>query len=67
MSKSRKNRKSARNNKKLLALRAQAALDRAEFFANGGDLSQWRGRASVTVDKKKQRDKRSCRGKKWQK
>jgi hypothetical protein len=71
MAKSRKNQKSSRKNnetnRKLKALRAQAGVDRAEFFANGGDVKQWRGSATVTVDKRKQRNKKACRGKRWRK
>ena len=50
----------------LKALRAIRGLDRDEHFANGGTLVDWRGGTrTVTVDRKKQRNKRACRGKKW--
>lgn len=67
MSKSHMKKDSNKNNSKLISLKAQAAIDRIHFFANGGDLSQWRGLHSVSVDKKKQLSRRACRGKKWQK
>lgn len=71
MAKSRKQQKSSRKkietNAKLKALKIQAGLDRAEFFANGGDLNQWRGVSTVSIDKRKQRNKKACRGKRWRK
>lgn len=48
---------------KLKHLRVQAGLDRKEFFENGGELSQWRGRKQVIPDKKKAKNKKACRGK----
>ena len=64
MSRARKNRK---NKAKIDQLKIQAGLDRKHFFENGGDLSQWRGRPMVATDKRKQRNKKACRGKRWRK
>lgn len=36
---------------------------REEYFANGGEMSGWRGVSNVVPDKKKKRNKRACRGK----
>ena len=50
----------------LRALKAIRAVERKEHFANGGDLVTWRGGTrTVRVDRKKQQNKRACRGK-WQ-
>ncbi len=50
----------------LRALAAVRGLERKEHFANGGDLVTWRGGTrTVRVDRKKQQNKRACRGK-WQ-
>ena len=50
----------------LKALAAIRGLERKEHFANGGDLVSWRGGTrTVTIDRKKKRNKRACRGK-WQ-
>lgn len=43
--------------------RSQAGLDRQHFFESNGDLAQWRGRPSVQSDRKKDRDRKKCRGK----
>ena len=46
----------------LKVLKAVAGLDRKRHFENGGDLVSWRGGTrTVTVDRKKQRNKRKCR------
>ena len=46
----------------LKTLKAVRGLDRKHHFENGGDLVSWRGGTrTVTVDRKKQRDKRKCR------
>lgn len=37
-------------------------LDRKAHFENGGTLEGWRGRHLVIPDKKKQANKRACRG-----
>lgn len=56
----------AKKNKKTeatLALsRGIRGLDRKAHFASGGDLVAWRGRHSVTADRKKVADKHACRG-----
>ena len=43
-------------------LKAQAAIDRREFFANGGELVRWRGLHTISTDKCKRDNKRACRG-----
>ena len=43
--------------------RAQAGLDRAEFFAEGGELARWRGIHLIQTDKKKRQNKDYCRKK----
>ena len=48
---------------KLKALKVQAGLDRKTFFAEGGELSRWRGIHQVVPDKKKAKNKKACRGK----
>lgn len=63
---SKKNRQK-RLNKTLKLLRIQASLDRAEFFAEGGTLAEWRGISSTHTDRKKKFNKKACRGKHWQK
>ena len=46
--------------------RAVMARLRKSHFSSGGDLVAWRGRHDVYVDRKKQANKRACRGKqKW--
>ena len=48
----------------LKALRAVRGLERKAHFENGGSLVKWRGGTrTVTQDRKKQRNKRKCRGK----
>ncbi len=46
-------------------MRAQASIDRENYFANGGEASRWRGLRLVTTDKKKKTNKRACRGRMW--
>ena len=43
-------------------LKAQAAIDRKEFFTNGGELVRWRGLHTISTDKLKRDNKRACRG-----
>ena len=43
-------------------LRGVAGVERKEFFANGGDVKQWRAPKRVEVDKRRQANKRACRG-----
>lgn len=52
-----------KNKKKFDPLKAAAASRRKAYFANGGDLSTWRGRATVFSDKKKAASKKACRKK----
>jgi len=42
--------------------KAVRGLDRAAHFAAGGSLAEWRGRHTVTTDRKKRASKRACRG-----
>ncbi len=50
----------------LKAVKAARGIERAAHFQNGGDLVSWRGGPrTVTVDRKKQQNKRACRGQ-WQ-
>jgi len=47
----------------LRTLKVIAGLDRKRHFEKGGDLVSWRGGTrTVTVDRKKKRNKRKCRG-----
>ena len=47
----------------LKALAAARGIDRKHHFESGGDLVSWRGGTrTVQVDRKKQRNKRRCRG-----
>ena len=40
--------------------------ERKKHFEEGGTLVEWRGGTrTVTTDRKKQRNKRACRGKQW--
>ena len=41
---------------------AVRGMDRAEHFANGGDLASWRGVHTVWKDRKKESNRRGCRG-----
>ena len=43
--------------------RAIAGLERERFFAQGGDLKQWRPPRKVNVDRKKQENKKRGRKK----
>ena len=50
----------------LAAIKAARGIEREEHFSRGGDLVSWRGGPrTVTVNRKKQQNKRACRGK-WQ-
>jgi phage/plasmid-associated DNA primase len=42
--------------------RAIAGIERQEFFADGGDLKQWRPPKRVEVDRKRRASKNACRG-----
>jgi len=55
--------KNARVQQIMAHTRAQAGLDRKHFFASNGDLAQWRGRATVQKDRKKEEVRKKCRGK----
>ena len=55
-----------KKNPALKAVKATRGIERATHFENGGDLVSWRGGPhTVRVDRKKQQNKRACRGK-WQ-
>ena len=43
-------------------LRGVAGKEREEFFKSGGDVKQWRPPKKVEVDKRRQADKKACRG-----
>ena len=42
--------------------RAQAGLDRKEYYENGGESCRYRGLRLVQADKVKKADRRACRG-----
>jgi len=53
-----------KRDKQLEALIRARGVERQHHFANGGSLVDWRGGTrTVTVDRKKQQNKRACRGK----
>ena len=43
-------------------LRAIRGFDRAAHFAAGGTPADWRGRSDIRPDKRKEDNKRACRG-----
>jgi hypothetical protein len=43
-------------------MRGVAGMEREEFFANGGDVKQWRPPKRVEVDRRRQANKKACRG-----
>ena len=50
------------NSTQLKNIKAIRGLDRKRHFDEGGDLVSWRGGTrTVTVDRKKKRNKRKCR------
>ena len=58
--------KKKQNKEQLRHIKAIRGVERKQHFEEGGDLVSWRGGTrTVTVDRKKQRNKRACRGK-WQ-
>jgi len=59
--------KQAKLKRTLKLLKVQAQLERAEFFANGGTLAEWRGISNTHRDRKKHQLKYSCRGNRWRK
>jgi len=44
------------------SLRLIRGFDRAAHFAAGGTPADWRGRSDVRSDKRKEDNKRACRG-----
>ena len=56
-------RRRAKQLEQLARIRGQ---ERKKHFEEGGTLVEWRGGTrTVTTDRKKQRNKRACRGKQW--
>ena len=50
--------------KQLEELARIRGIERKKHFEEGGTLVEWRGGTrTVTIDRKKQRNKRACRGK----
>ena len=43
-------------------MRGVAGMEREEFFANGGDVKQWRPPKRVEIDRRRQAKKKACRG-----
>ena len=56
--------KQKQERKQMLNMMAGArGIERKEFFANGGTLTDWMGGPRLVVaDKKKKKNKRACRG-----
>ena len=50
-----------KDKQKLALLRGANGAYRKTYFEEGGDLSSWRGRSSIRVDRRKQSNKRACR------
>ena len=50
------------SDKALSQIKAQRGLDRKRYFAEGGELSRWRGLRLVQADEVKKRNKNACRG-----
>ena len=50
-----------KKNKKFDTTKAVAAARRKAHFESGGDVAQWRGRATVFKDRKKAANKKHCR------
>jgi len=44
------------------ALKGMKGEDRRHHFATGGSVAAWRGRHTVTVDRRKAASKGACRG-----
>ena len=56
-------RRRAKQLEQLARIRGQ---ERKKHFEEGGTLVEWRGGTrTVTTDRKKQRNKRACRGNQW--
>jgi len=56
-----------RRTKQLEELARIRGIERKEHFEEGGSLVQWRGGTrTVTTDRKKQRNKKACRGNQWE-
>ncbi len=46
----------------LSSLRLLRGFDRAAHFADGGTPADWRGRSDIRPDKRKDNNRRACRG-----
>jgi len=57
----RKRSKNPRREEIMKYVRARRAIERAEFYADGGEMVRARGLRLVQQDKKKQANKRACR------
>ncbi len=55
--------KSKQAKRALAHIKAQRAISRAKYYADGGELCRMRGLRLIQQDKKKQTNKRACRGK----
>ena len=57
-------RKNKKNRDQIRRVKAIRGVERRTHFENGGDLVSWRGGTrTVTVDRKKKKNKQACRGK----
>jgi len=55
-----------RRTKQLEQLARIRGQERKKHFEDGGTLVEWRGGTrTVTTDRKKQRNKKACRGNQW--
>ena len=43
-------------------MRGVAGMEREEFFTSGGDVKQWRPPKRVEIDRRRQANKKACRG-----
>ncbi len=56
--------KNKKTKSQLKAIKAVRGIERQRYFENGGDLVSWRGGTrTVTIDRKKKKNKHACRGK----
>ena len=52
-----------RHKRQLAMLKSVRGVERKQHFEQGGSLVDWRGGThTVTVDRKKRKNKRACRG-----
>lgn len=58
--------RNAKTKRQIESIKAVRGIERQAHFERGGDLVSWRGGArTITIDRKKQQNKKACRGK-WQ-